>query len=180
MNYSINKRNANRFESSRPVAQLAEQRSPKPQVGGSIPSWPAILRQVEYERGKEKSSQFMAEKVETEGRNQDWLKWIAVAALIMAGVYLNSYFSSESLLLRAIGLVVIAGFAGWIASLTVKGRDLIDLCLEARVEIRKVVWPSRQETTQTTIVVLIVIVIVAIILWLLDSMLNGIISSFIT
>jgi len=98
----------------------------------------------------------------------------------MAGVYLNSYFSSESLLLRAIGLVVIAGFAGWIASLTVKGRDLIDLCLEARVEIRKVVWPSRQETTQTTIVVLIVIVIVAIILWLLDSMLNGIISSFIT
>ena len=27
----------------RPVAQLAEQRSPKPQVGGSIPSWPAIL-----------------------------------------------------------------------------------------------------------------------------------------
>ena len=47
----------------------------------------------------------------------------------------------------------IAGFAGWIASLTVKGRDLIDLCLEARVEIRKVVWPSRQETTQTTIVV---------------------------
>ena len=27
---------------SRPVAQLAEQRSPKPQVGGSIPSWPAI------------------------------------------------------------------------------------------------------------------------------------------
>ena len=102
----------------------------------------------------------MAEKVETEGRNQDWLKWIAVAALIMAGVYLNSYFSSESLLLRAIGLVIIAGFAGWIASLIVKGRDLIDLCLEARVEIRKVVWPSRQETTQTTIVVLIVIVIV--------------------
>ena len=37
-----------------------------------------------------------------------------------------------------------------------------------------------EETTQTTIVVLIVIVIVAIILWLLDSMLNGIISSFIT
>ncbi len=27
----------------RPVAQLAEQRSPKPQVGGSIPSWPAIV-----------------------------------------------------------------------------------------------------------------------------------------
>jgi hypothetical protein len=31
----------NKDESLRPVAQLAEQRSPKPQVGGSIPSWPA-------------------------------------------------------------------------------------------------------------------------------------------
>ena len=29
-------------EVRRPVAQLAERRSPKPQVGGSIPSWPAI------------------------------------------------------------------------------------------------------------------------------------------
>ena len=98
----------------------------------------------------------------------------------MAGIYLNSYLSSEALLLRSVGLLGIACFAGWIASLTIKGRALIDLSLEARVEIRKVVWPSRQETTQTTIVVLIVIFIVAIILWLLDSMLNGIISSFIT
>ena len=159
---------------------MAEQRSPKPQVGGSIPSWPANVRQIEYKCGKEKSNQLMSEKIESEGRNQEWLKWIAVAILVLAGIYLNSYFSSESLLLRTIGLVVIAGVAGWIASLTSKGSALIDLCLEARVEIRKVVWPSRQETTQTTIVVLIVILIVAIILWVLDSMLNGIISSFIT
>jgi len=100
--------------------------------------------------------------------------------LVVAGVYLNSYFSSESLLVRTMGLILVAGIAGWVASQTEKGSALIDLCLEARVEIRKVVWPSRQETTQTTIVVLIVIFIVAIILWLLDSMLNGIISSFIT
>ena len=30
-----------KFMNLRPVAQLAERRSPKPQVGGSIPSWPA-------------------------------------------------------------------------------------------------------------------------------------------
>ena len=122
----------------------------------------------------------MSEKIDSEGRNQDWIKWIAAAALVFTGVYLNSYFSSESLLLRTIGLILVAGIAGWVASQTEKGGAFIDLCLEARVEIRKVVWPSRQETTQTTIVVLIVIFIVAIILWLLDSMLNGIISSFIT
>ena len=93
---------------------------------------------------------------------------------------LNCYFSAESLLLRTIGLLFVAAIAGWTAAQTEKGGAFIDLCMEARVEIRKVVWPSRQETTQTTIVVLIVIFIVAIILWLLDSMLNGIISSFIT
>ena len=41
MNYTVKGRNRSIFEPSRPVAQLAEQRSPKPQVGGSIPSWPA-------------------------------------------------------------------------------------------------------------------------------------------
>ncbi len=46
MNYTVKGRNRSIFEPSRPVAQLAEQRSPKPQVGGSIPSWPAIIGQV--------------------------------------------------------------------------------------------------------------------------------------
>ena len=122
----------------------------------------------------------MSEKIDSEGRNLDWLKWIAATAIVGAGIYLNSYFSAESLLLRTIGLLFVAAIAGWTAAQTEKGGAFIHLCMEARVEIRKVVWPSRQETTQTTIVVLIVIFIVAIILWLLDSMLNGIISSFIT
>jgi hypothetical protein len=39
-NFKFNKKFNKEF---RPVAQLAEQRSPKPQVGGSIPSWPAII-----------------------------------------------------------------------------------------------------------------------------------------
>ena len=46
MNYTVKGRNRSIFEPSRPVAQLAEQRSPKPQVGGSIPSWPAIIGQA--------------------------------------------------------------------------------------------------------------------------------------
>jgi preprotein translocase subunit SecE len=122
---------------------------------------------------------FMAEKTENESSQLDWIKWIAVAAIVAVGVYANSYFSAESLLIRTIGLLVAAGAAGWIAAQTVKGRAFVNLCLEARVEIRKVVWPTRQETTQTTIVVLIVIFIVALILWLLDWGLNGVVSSII-
>ena len=43
-------------------------------------------------------------------------------------------------------------------------------------EMKKITWPTRQETTQTTIVVLVVVFIVALILWLLDWGLNGIVS----
>jgi preprotein translocase subunit SecE len=122
----------------------------------------------------------MSEKIDSDSSNLDWVKWAIVAVIVVAGVYANSYFSAESLLFRTIGLLIAAGAAGWIAAQTEKGRSFVNLCLEARVEIRKVVWPTRQETTQTTVVVLIVIIIVAIILWLLDSLLNSVISSFIT
>ena len=121
----------------------------------------------------------MSDKIESEGSNLDWIKWAIVTAIVVAGVYANSYFAAESLLIRTIGLLAAAGVAGWIAAQTEKGRAFVNLCLEARVEIRKVVWPTRQETTQTTIVVLIVIFIVALILWLLDWGLNGVISSII-
>jgi preprotein translocase subunit SecE len=118
----------------------------------------------------------MSEKVNEQGKGLDWVKWGVVAALVAAGVYANSYFAAESLLLRTIGLLVLAGVAGWVAVQTTRGRAFLELCLEARTEIRKVVWPSRQETTQTTIVVLIVVFVVALILWLLDWGLNGIVS----
>ena len=122
----------------------------------------------------------MAERIEKDNSSLDMLKWAIVVAIIAAAVYGNSYFAAESLLIRTVGLLLVAGVAGWVASLTVKGGAFVNLCLEARVEIRKVVWPTRQETTQTTIVVLIVIFIVAIILWLLDWGLNGVVSSLIS
>ncbi|HAJ76482.1 MAG TPA: preprotein translocase subunit SecE [Gammaproteobacteria bacterium] len=121
----------------------------------------------------------MSEKIDSEDSRLDWAKWAVVAAIVAAAVYANSYFSAESLLIRTIGLLAAAGIAGWIAAQTIKGRALVDLCLEAKIEIRKVVWPTRQETTQTTIMVLVVIFIVALILWLLDWGLNGIVSSII-
>ncbi len=121
----------------------------------------------------------MSDKIDNDSSNLDWIKWVVVAVIVAAAVYANSYFSAESLLLRTVGLLIAAGVAGWIAAQTVKGRNFVHLCLEARTEIRKVVWPTRQETTQTTIVVLIVIFILALILWLLDWALNGVISSII-
>jgi preprotein translocase subunit SecE len=50
------------------------------------------------------------------------------------------------------------------------------LLKEARGEIRKVVWPTRQETTQTTLIVVVVVLVMALLLWGLDSLLGWLVS----
>ena len=119
----------------------------------------------------------MAEKIESSGTKLDGVKWLVVVAITAAAIYANSYFATQLLLVRVVGLLVAAAVAGGIAVQTAKGRSFLELCLEARTEIRKVVWPTRQETTQTTLVVLVVIFIVALILWLLDWALNSAVST---
>jgi preprotein translocase subunit SecE len=121
----------------------------------------------------------MSEKTTTQAPKQDLLKWIVVVAIVAGGIYANSYFAAESLVLRVIGLLLLAGLAGWVAVQTVKGAAFLTLCLEARTEIRKVVWPTRQETTQTTMIVLVVVFIVALVLWFLDWALGAVISRII-
>ncbi len=121
----------------------------------------------------------MSEKVNDQGYKLDWLKWAAVAVLVAVGVFANSYFAAESILYRTIGLLLLAAVAIWLAVKTEKGGALLALSLDARAEIRKVVWPTRQETTQTTMIVLVVVVIVALLLWLLDWGLNEIVSGII-
>lgn len=106
----------------------------------------------------------------------DPVLWIIVLLLVGAGIYGNSYFAAESMLYRVIGLLLLAGLAGWLATLTIKGKAFVSLCLEAKTEIRKVVWPSRTETTQTTLIVVVVVMIVALILWALDSLLSWVIT----
>jgi preprotein translocase subunit SecE len=127
-------------------------------------------------RASSRNGNDMSEKAVTTGSNLDAVKWVVVGLLVVAGVYGNSYFAAESLLLRVVGLLVLAGIAGYIAGQTGKGKAFIKLGHEARTEIRKVVWPSRQETTHTTMIVVVVVVIVAFLLWGLDSLISWIIS----
>ncbi len=109
----------------------------------------------------------------------DWFKWIVVLALVAGGIFGNWYYQDESLLYRILGLVGIAGVALLVAAQTERGRSLWTLLKEARVEIRRVVWPTRQETTQTTFIVVVLVLIFALILWLLDTILGWLVSSVI-
>jgi preprotein translocase subunit SecE len=109
----------------------------------------------------------------------DALKWALVIALVAAGIYGNSHYSAESVLYRAIALLVLTAVAVFVAINTAKGAVISDVIRGAFVELRKVVWPTRQETNQTTLIVVAVVIVTSIILWLLDTLLGFIASRII-
>ena len=107
----------------------------------------------------------------------DIFKWLIAAAIVVVGVGGNNYFANEySMLERTLALLPMAGVAIFIAMQTLKGKAFLQLVKASRAEIRRVVWPTRQETTQTTMIVVVVVVVMSLILWGLDTVFNKIIS----
>lgn len=120
----------------------------------------------------------MSNKVETASSKLDGVK-LGLAAIIAAGTLAAFYYYVDQLLLvRTVGLVVGLAIAALIALQTDVGRSGLDFVLEARTEVRKVVWPTRKETIQTTIAVIVTVVLVAVLLWLLDALLLWMVRAF--
>jgi len=118
----------------------------------------------------------MNAKAESKDSRLDILKWSVVALLVAVAVVGNQYFSAEPILYRVLGILVLAAGAFFVALQTVKGVAFFTLLKEARAEIRKVVWPTRQETTQTTLIVVAVVLVMSLLLWGLDSLLGWLVS----
>lgn len=102
----------------------------------------------------------------------DPLLWLVVVGIVLGGVYANTLFVGVNVLVKAVAGIAMAGVAIAIALQTVRGRAGWDLAKEARVEVRKVIWPTQQETTQTTLIVVVVVIVVGLFLWALDSSLS--------
>ncbi len=118
----------------------------------------------------------MSTSSETTGQGLDWLKWLLVFGILGAGVFGNWYYQDQSLLYRVVAMLVLGGCAFAVTIQTERGRNAWTLIKEARGEIRRVVWPSWEETTQTTMIVLVLVLIFALLLWLLDSSLSWVVS----
>ena len=104
--------------------------------------------------------------------NFDIAKWVLAFLILCAGIYGNSYYSAVEPLYRALAGVVIFAILIAIVLTTEKGGFAWTLVKEARVEIRKVVWPTSQETGQTTLMVVGIVLFVGLILWILDALLS--------
>ena len=109
----------------------------------------------------------------------DLAKLGAALAILLGALIAFYYYADASKLYRVVGMLVAVGVAAVISLQTDKGRQVSGFVRDAQVEVRKVVWPTRQETMQTTMFVIIVVVIFAILLWLLDLMLSSVIQMLI-
>ena len=100
----------------------------------------------------------------------DILKLLVAAGVLVGGLYGYYYYENEvSLPLRVLLVLAGAGVGITIAMMSTQGQRLWHFIQGSRVEIRKVIWPTKQETTQTSIAVFVFTLIMALFFWALDS-----------
>jgi len=110
----------------------------------------------------------METKVEEQPTIVDTAKLALAIGVVLVGLAGYYYFADSSALLRALGVILTLGVAAAVAFTSLQGRTLWKFIQSARVELNKVVWPTREETIQTTLVVLVVALFGGVFFWLLD------------
>lgn len=106
----------------------------------------------------------------TQSSMLDTIKLLIAAAALVGGLYAYYYYEAE--IAQAIRVLMVLGgtVAGiGIAMTSVQGQRLWHFIQGSRVEIRKVIWPTRQETTQTAIAVFVFTLVMMLFFWVLDS-----------
>ncbi len=105
---------------------------------------------------------------------------LALAILLVIGGIVGFYwFADQALLYRVLGLLVIIVVALAIAATSELGKHVISFGRSASMEMRKTVWPTRKETTQTTLVVVVFVTILGLAIWVIDSVLRLIVTKLI-
>jgi len=110
----------------------------------------------------------MNTKAETSGSALDIVKLFAAATILVAGVGAYYVYADASVLLRAIGVLLALIAAIAVAAWTTQGQTLWRFIQGSRVELRKVIWPTREEATQTTLAVMVFALVMGVFFWVLD------------
>lgn len=102
-------------------------------------------------------------------KKRDTLKMGGVFLLFVVAFMAQDYFKATPLPLKASGWIIVLVGAVFVLMTTAKGKVLVDFIKEGRVELLKVVWPTRKEATQITLIVLLVVFLAGVLLWGIDS-----------
>jgi preprotein translocase subunit SecE len=102
---------------------------------------------------------------------------LVVAAALAIGSTVAFYWFADQWPMWARVLLVLAGLGGGIAvALTsAPGMQFKKFLRDSQIEVRKVVWPTRQETWQTTLIVAVAVLIIGILIWIIDMILSWIV-----
>ncbi|MHB1567230.1 MAG: preprotein translocase subunit SecE [Acidiferrobacter sp.] len=110
----------------------------------------------------------------------DRFKLVAAMALLVAGVVGYYLLAGRAELWRVLAVMGGISLATVVYLQTGNGRSVWAFVKESRIELSKVIWPTRKETAQTTLVVIVLVVLIALFLWIVDlgltkgiSMLTG-------
>jgi preprotein translocase subunit SecE len=98
----------------------------------------------------------------------DASKLVLAAAVLVGGVVAYYLYPDQPQALRM--LMVLGGLVAGLVLLysSTPGRELWNYVQSSRVELRKMVWPTRQETWRTTLVVFLFVVALGVFFWLVD------------
>jgi preprotein translocase subunit SecE len=120
----------------------------------------------------------MNAKTETQGSAMDTLKLMLSVIILIAGIVGFYLLEAQPLWIRLLGLLGVVGVAVVVALMTEPGRRMKSFFSLAKTEVRKVVWPTRQETLQTTLVIFIAVLLTSLFLWAVDSILFELVRWF--
>ncbi|PIP78723.1 MAG: preprotein translocase subunit SecE [Gammaproteobacteria bacterium CG22_combo_CG10-13_8_21_14_all_40_8] len=122
----------------------------------------------------------MNAQLEKTSAGLDMFKWVLVVAIVIATIWGNQWVDKQYAdfpsAYRILGMLAAGAFSLAVALTTTKGKVFRVFANEARIEARKVVWPTRQETIQTTMVVILFTIIMALFLWAIDVSLVSLIE----
>jgi preprotein translocase subunit SecE len=97
---------------------------------------------------------------------------IAAIGVLVMGMILFYYFSDIRLFYRVVGMIAVLILSGYIGYQSDFGKLVYSYVTDSKIELKKVTWPTKQETTQTTLGVIFVVIVVGILLWLFDMLLG--------
>ncbi len=101
----------------------------------------------------------------------DTLKLLGSVLILLVGIVSYYYLIQISILFRVLMVLASVVVSLVIFFQTQRGKTLWEFFQGSRVEIKKVIWPTKQETFQTTLTVFIFVLIMGIFFWLLDFLL---------
>ena len=105
-------------------------------------------------------------------------KLILAAAIVATGIFAFSWFGNDANVpatVRVAGLLVAIAVAVVIAAFTAPGQRMRGFVAETQFEMRKVVWPTRDETLKTTGIIILVVIVLSLLLGLIDLILKAVI-----